>query len=291
MAAEVELLLDAHAEVGEGPIWHPEDGTLLWVDINGHAVHRYHPDSGRDESFDVGAPVGSAAYRASGGLVLAMAKGFAFFDFTRGRVQPLAPIEADDPTTLMNDGKADSRGRFWAGTLVLDSSQPGGSLYRLDVDCRVTRMVEGVICSNGLGWSPDDRQMYYVDSMIRRLDVFDFEAAGGTLANRRPLVELPADLGVPDGLTVDADGFVWLAVWGGWCVRRYSPRGELEREIRLPVSQVSSCTFGGPDLRDLYITSAWEDFTPERHAREPHAGALFRCRPGPQGLPANEYRG
>src|SRR5438552_11240816 len=116
-----------------------------------------------------------------------MAKGFAFFDFTRGRVQPLAPIEADDPTTLMNDGKADSRGRFWAGTVVRDSSRPGGSLYRLGVDHQVTRMLDGVICSNGIGWSPDDRRMYYVDSMIRRLDVFDFDAAGGTLANRRPL--------------------------------------------------------------------------------------------------------
>src|SRR5439155_27172613 len=151
-------------------------------------IHRYHPDSGHNESFDVGHPVGAAAYRARGGLVLALAKGFGLFDFADGRVQELAPIEPDDSGTWMNDGKADSRGRFWAGTLVLDSSRPGGSLYRLDVDGQVTRMVEDVICSNGIGWSPDDRQIYYVDSMIRRLDVFDYDAAGGSIANRRPLV-------------------------------------------------------------------------------------------------------
>jgi sugar lactone lactonase YvrE len=152
-------------------------------------------------------------------------------------------------------------------------------------------VLEGVTVSNGLGWSPERDRMYHVDTHEGGLDVFDYEEATGEVRGRRRLLDVPPELGVPDGPTVDAEGHVWLSIHGGSSVRRYSPTGRLERIVELPVSQVTSCTFGGPDLGDLYITTASEDFTPEQREREPHAGGIFRCTPGEKGLPGHEFAG
>ena len=287
----VDLLVDAHAVVGEGPFWHQEEAVLYWVDITGKLVHRYDPASGQDTTIDVGQAVGAARPRRSGGLVLALQDGFAALDTATGRVEWLAEVEKDDPTNRMNDGACDSAGRFWAGTMSFTERQGAGSLYRLDVDHRVTLMLGDLTISNGIGWSPDDRIMYYIDSTTGRLDAFDFDAARGTIGNRRMLAEMDLPGAVPDGLTVDAEGYIWVALWGGWCVRRYAPDGRLDRPIELPVSQVSACAFGGADLADLYITSASANLSDEQRAREPHAGALFRCRPGVRGLHVHAYGG
>ncbi len=292
--SEVELLLDLHAECGEGPIWDPGTSTLIWVDIPPGRVHRYDPLSGQDEVYEVGQSTGAAAIRDSGGLVLAVRDGFAALGARGGGFQMLAEVDIDDVRLEMNDGKCDTAGRFWAGTSVeLDLHiRPGeAALYRLDPDHQAHQMLTGVTLSNGLGWSPDDRFFYYVDTTTQRLDVFDFDRDSGAISNRRLLAEIPAELGFPDGLTVDADGYIWLAVWGGWCVRRYAPDGTLDRVVKFPVSQISSCTFGGPDLTDLYVTSATQTLSPEARAAEPHAGALFRYSPGVKGLPPNSYRG
>lgn len=287
----VELLVDAHAIVGEGPFWHHEEAVLYWVDITGKLVHRYDPASGRDTTIDVGQTVGAARPRRSGGLVLALQDGFAALDTATGGVEWLAEVEKDDPTNRMNDGACDSAGRFWAGTMSFTERTGAGSLYRLDADHRVTRMLGDLTIANGIGWSPDDLIMYYIDSTTGRLDAFDFDAAQGTIANRRTVAEMALPGAVPDGLTVDAEGYIWVALWGGWCVRRYAPDGRLDRTIELPVSQVSACAFGGRDLEDLYITSASANLSDERRAREPHAGGLFRCRPGVRGLPVHAYGG
>ncbi len=290
---EVELLVDARAIVGEGPIWDPRDNRLIWVDIMGHKVHRYDPASGQDEAFDVGQPVGAAATRASGGLVLAVHDGFATLDLATGRVELLAPVEQDIPHNRMNDGRVDSAGRFWAGTMPYEWQERvgQGALYRLNADHTVERIFGGVTISNGIDWSPDDRLMYYVDSPTQRMEVFDYDAASGAISNRRTLVEIPSEVGLPDGLTVDAEGYIWLAVWGGWRIQRYSPDGRLDREVRLPVSQGSSCCFGGPDLMDLYITSATSGLAEAQLRQEPHAGALWRCRPGVKGKAPHSYKG
>jgi sugar lactone lactonase YvrE len=287
----VELLVDAHAVVGEGPFWHPDEEVLYWVDIMGHLVHRYDPARAQDTTIDVGQAVGAARPRASGGLVLAVQDGFAALDPATGRVEMLAEVEKSNADNRMNDGACDSAGRFWAGTMSFSERAGAGSLYRLETDHRVTKLLDNLTISNGIGWSPDDRLMYYIDSRTLGLDVFDFERASGAISNRRRLATTNMEGAVPDGLAVDAEGYIWVALWGGWAVHRYAPDGQLDRAISLPVSQVSACAFGGPNLQDLYITSATNNLSAEQRSREPNAGGLFRCRPGVRGLPTHSYRG
>jgi sugar lactone lactonase YvrE len=222
-------------------------------------------------------------------VVLAVAGGFARLDLDAGRFEMLAAVEADHPQNRMNDGACDPAGRFWAGTMAIDERPRAGALYRLDPDLTVHTMLTGVTISNGIDWSPDGRRMYYVDSPTRRIDVFDFDPKTGAIADRRPFVEVPADAGIPDGLTVDAAGFVWLALWGGAALRRYAPDGTLERAVPLPVSHPTSCAFGGPALDELYVTSARRDLTPDERARQPMAGGLLRLRPGVVGRPAHVF--
>jgi sugar lactone lactonase YvrE len=286
----VELVVDTRSIVGEGPFWQAEKGVLGWVDIMSNRLHTYDPATGRDTTVDVGQPIGAASARASGGYVLALRDGFAALD-DAGKLEMLAHVELDLTTNRMNDGNCDRLGRFWAGTMAFDELLEAGALYCLDLDHSVRRVFGPTTISNGIDWSPDDQIMYYVDSTTQGLDTFPFNLDAGTLGPRQRLATIPRELGVPDGLTVDADGYIWVAVWGGWCIRRYTPEGALDRVITLPVSQVSACAFGGPNLDDLYITSASANLSAEQLAREPLAGSLFRFRPGVRGKPRFPYRG
>ena len=286
---ESELVVRTRAEVGEGPIWDPETETLVWVDITGSAVHRFDPATGRDDRMDVGIDVGAVAVRASGGLVMAATDGFRSLA-ADGSQTVLAEVEADDPSMRMNDGKCDRHGRFWAGTMAYDEAAPAGlgKLYRLNPDLSVRVMVDSVSISNGIDWSPDDRLMYYIDSPTRRVDVFDFDLDDGAIKNRRTLIEVDASVGFPDGMTVDANGDLWVAVWGGSRVVHYAPDGSERGMVRFPVSQTSSCAFGGADAQDLYVTSAARGISEEA---EPEAGSLFRARPGAVGQAPNCFSG
>ncbi len=288
---EVEVAVDAHAQLGEGPVWDEASRRLVWADILGCTVHRFTPDTGADDVADVGQPVGAVATRTTPGLVIAMRDGFAFLDADTGDVQAIAGTEAHVTGNRMNDGKCDSAGRFWAGTMAFDQAPAAGSLYRLDRDHSVEEVIHDVSISNGLCWSADDRSMYYIDSPTQGVDVFDFDAGSGGLSNRRRVIDIPKEAGLPDGMTIDEDGYLWVALYGGGAVGRYSPDGELDRTVVLPAAQITSCTFGGSDFRDLYITSAAQELSERALAAQPHAGALFVCRPGPAGLPANRYAG
>jgi sugar lactone lactonase YvrE len=285
----VELVFDAHARVGEGPVWDDANGTLVWVDIMSNAVHRYNPTTQRDDALDVGQPVGAAALRRGTGLVLALRDGFALLDTDSGDVQLVAPVEADIPTNRLNDGKCDPSGRFWAGTMAFDVTPGVAALYRLDPDLQVSRVVSGVTLSNGLGWSLDGRHMYYIDSMTQGVDVFDFEPADGSLGQRRRLITIPPAEGLPDGLTVDAEGGLWIALHGSGTIRRYTPDARIDRVVRVPPSMVTCCAFGGPDLADLYITTMSLGMSELERRAQPQAGALFRCRPGVRGLPPHRF--
>ena len=284
-AAAVELVLDARAELGEGPRWDARAQRLLWVDIMRGRVHAFRPGHAACRSVDVGRPVGALAGTADGGIVLAVAGGFARLDWDSGQVRMLAAVEADRPQNRMNDGACDPAGRFWAGTMALDEGPGAGALYRLDPDGTVRTMLTGVSISNGIDWSLDGRRMYYVDSPTRRIDAFDFDPRTGVIANRRTFVALPPEAGFPDGLTVDADGFVWLALWGGAALHRYDPEGARERIVPLPVTHPTSCAFGGSDLDELYVTSARRPLSVDERARQPMAGGLLRLRPGVVGRP------
>jgi sugar lactone lactonase YvrE len=279
-----ELLLDARATLGEGPAWVARDRALLWVDIDNHLVHRTVPETLADDTFDVGESVGAVVPRERGGLALAVRHGFALADAWRGPIRKLATVEENKPKNRMNDGKCDRRGRFWAGMYGKD-----GGLYRLDPDGRVTQMLGGIACSNGIAWTADDRTMYYIDSVTKGVDAFDYGLEDGSIAARRRVITV-ADA-TPDGMTIDAEGCLWVALWGGRAVRRYTPDGRIDTEIAVPALQVTSCVFGGPKLEDLYITCARTGRSPSDLADEPHAGGVFVCRPGVVGTATVAYGG
>ncbi len=288
---DVELVLDARAAVGEGAVWDETGGQLVWVDIPVGLVHRLDPASGRDESIDVGQPVGAIVLREAGGYVLALRDGFALLDPTGPEIRVVREVEARDPRTRMNDGRCDSAGRFWAGTMALDMRSGAGSLYRLDRDLSAVKLLDRLTVPNGIAWSPDDRTMYLVDSGEHCVDAFDFNAEAGTIDHRRRLIEIPQQDGLPDGMSIDVDGCLWIALWGGWAVRCYEPDGRLRRRVDLPVARVTSCAFGGENLNELYVTSAGEGLTTDQRARQPHAGGVFRLRPGTQGPVARRFGG
>lgn len=269
------------AELGEGPCWDDQSQSLYWVDIPAGRVNRL-TESAVHSSWDVGAPAGAVVTRASGGLVVAAGNGFLALDPLTGEITELAQAPGQ-PGTRMNDGKCDRAGRFYAGSMAADETPGKGSFFRLDPDGSVTEVMTGLGISNGIGWSPDDTLMYYTDSLDYRVDVMDYDAATGELGERRPFISLGSGDTMPDGLTVDADGGVWVAVWGGGVVQRYDPDGRLTSVARLPASNVTSCTFGGPGLTQLYITTA---AGPGRLA-----GSLFSCEAGVAGQPASPYRG
>jgi sugar lactone lactonase YvrE len=273
------------SSLGEGPVWDATRGELVWVDIDRGLVHR-RTAGGTEVSVDVGQPVGCAVPRARGGLALALRDGFAVLPADGGSARLVAPVEDGRSDTRMNDGGCDSRGRFWAGTMSLAGDTRTAALYRLDADLTVTRVLPGVSVSNGLGWSPDDRLMYHVDTPRRRIDVYEYDPVVGAIGGRRAAIAVPPEHGRPDGLAIDAEGGIWVALWGGGAVQRYSADGHLESRLELPVKQVTSCCFGDSDLSTLFVTSA------ARGAEdEPLAGSLFACQPGVRGLPATPFAG
>lgn len=288
---DVETVVDAGALIGEGPLWDPQAGRLLWVDIAARALHSYDPRGGTDVAVSLPLPVGCVALRRSGGLAFALSDGFWICEDSFRNLRRVAAVEDDRPDTRMNDGKVDPWGRFWAGTMSLRGAEGAGALYRLELDHSVSVALAPVSLSNGMDWSTDGRTMYYVDTPRQTVDAFCFDGAQGRMSDRRTLVAVAPQDGVPDGLCVDVEDHIWLAVWGAGEVRRYSPGGELVMVIELPAAQVSSVAFGGPDLTDLYVTSAAEGLDSEQRRRQPQAGALFRCRPGPRGRQAHLFDG
>jgi sugar lactone lactonase YvrE len=286
-----ELVLNAQAQLGEGPLWDDRRQRLLFVDIMRGHVHEFDPATESDRIHMIGQPVGAVALTTRGDWVLATKSGFSRLDPEMGDVSPVATVEADQPRNRMNDGNVDSRGRFWAGTMGMGGLRDRGSLYRLDPDGSVTRILTGVSTSNGIDWSPDDRLMYYVDTPTGRVDCFDFDVEAGTVRDRRPFVTIPPDQGAPDGLVVDADGHVWVALWKGGAVHRYAPDGRLDQVVRFPVTLTTKPAFGGSDLRDLYVTSAWIELKDVARARQPMAGGVFCLRPGAKGQRPRRFAG
>jgi len=270
------------AELGEGPVWADGEQALYWLDIPADQVHRM-AAGGQLTSWDVGQPVGTVVPRASGGLALAAQDGFMAMDQATGTLSLLAAVEPDRPENRMNDGACDRAGRFFAGTMADDERPGAGALYRLDPDLTVTTMLTGTGISNGIGWSPDERLMYYVDSLTYQVDVFDYDPATGAIDGRRRFAAVGQGDVMPDGLTVDADGGVWVAVWGGGALLHHDPAGRLRQTIEVPAAHVTSCVFGGPDLDRLYITTAAGDGA--------GAGALFVTEPGVTGQLSHPFRG
>jgi len=281
MSDGIEVVTAADAELGESPVWDGRSGRLAWVDITAKHLHLTDPDSGATETIDVPLHVGAVAPRAAGGFVAALQDGF--WVVGDGPARRIAAIPEARPGLRFNDGKCDPAGRFWAGTMAYDEAPGAGALYRFDLDGQVRLVLDGVTISNGLAWSLDGRTMHYIDTPTQRLDAFAYDAVTGAIGDRRAEIQIPPEAGAPDGMTIDADGGLWIALWGGAAVHRYLD-GRLERVIELPVSQPTSCCFGGEGLDELYITSATQGLSAGQLRAEPLAGALFRIRPGVRGL-------
>ena len=290
---EPEVLLAARAVTGESPVWDARRGRLWWVDIPRGEVHLLDPLAGHDQRWVLGQPVGCVALTSEGDVLLAMRDGLTVARGDLAQTPVRWPLPCEPDGNRPNDGRVDSRGRFWIGTMAIDNHPEAGSLYRADLGGNppeIVRMLEGITISNGIDWSPGDDLMYYADSPTGRVDVFDWDPAAGAVSQRRPFITLRADEGVPDGLCVDADGHIWLALWGGGAVRRYRPDGAPDLEVRLPVANVTSCAFGGPDLDELFITTAMSDLNEPELEAQPMAGAIFRYRPGCQGRQPNRAK-
>jgi sugar lactone lactonase YvrE len=284
----VEVVVAGGAELGEGPIWDSRTNRLIWVDILAMRILLTDVRTAATEVIGVPLHVGAVVPRAAGGFVAALQDGF--WVVGDGPAHRITPVAEARQGLRFNDGKCDPAGRFWAGTMAYDHSTGAGALYRLDSDGRATLLLDGVTISNGLAWSLDGRTMYYVDTPTQRIDAFSFTPATGEISDRRSVIRIPPEVGAPDGLTIDAEGGLWVALWGGAAVHRYLD-GRLDRVINLPVSQPTSCTFGGEDLDELYVTSAWEGLSIKERQAQPLAGALFRVRPGVRGIPPAVFVG
>ena len=288
---EYELVVDARNELGEGPLWVPREQALYWLDITGRRVWRYDPVTAVHETFEVGTSVTVLGIREGGGFVAGTENGFAFWDPARpGELETIVDIVADRPEMRFNDGKVDPRGSFWAGTMNDDNPLLlDGELFRLDPDLSVRRMGSGYTVSNGIGWSLDQSTMYFTDTLHQVIYAFDYDIETGAIENRRPFIEVPE--GFPDGMTVDSEGCIWSAHWGGWRVVRYDPQGKPMRKIALPAAQVSCPAFGGANLDELYLTTARKGLTEDDLRAQPLSGGLFRVDPGVKGQEEFVFRG
>ena len=278
---KVEQVTDPLAYHGEGPVWSAAWGGLRWLDMLAGDVLSLSSD-GTVARRHIDTVVAAVRPRREGGAVIGVERGFALED-TDGKVTLLEPLWSDD-RVRMNEGGCDPDGRFYCGSMAYDLRPGAGAVHRLDPDGSTTTVLDDVTVSNGLEWSPDGSRAYYVDTATDRIDVFDYDREGG-LSGRRRFADVP---GGPDGLTVDEDGGVWVALYGGGSVRRYTPEGDLDEVVELPVTKVTACTFGGPALDRLFITTSREHLDP---GDEPQAGALFTCTPGVRGMAAREFAG
>ena len=275
-----ESVVAPSCTLGEGPVWDSVNSRLLWVDIPEGNIHEWHPRDRRHEVTHVGVNVGAIALDAKDGLVAATARGFARVCLDDGLVRYIADPESHLSDNRFNDGKSDPAGRFWAGTMdEVNNTPQAGKLYALEHDGSVSLKIPEVSCSNGMAWSLDNRVFYHIDTPTREVTAYDYANETGAITNRRVTIVIPEEDGAPDGMTIDIEGMLWIACWGGWKVARWNPHtGQKLMEINLPVSLVTCCTFGGDSLNDLYITTAKGGLTDDELAAQPLAGSLFVVR-------------
>lgn len=292
MSQSIELAVGAKATLGEGPCWDSEKKLLYWVDIMEKKVHIHDPRTGRNRAMNVGQHVGAAVLRKSGGMILATQQGFHALDLESGQLTPMVDPESHLEHNRFNDGKCDAAGRFWAGTMGFTVSGPVGSLYSLETDGTVRAHLHDISCSNGIAWSPDNRTMYYIDTPTKQVAAFDYNLQTGDMSNKRTAVTIPDGEGAPDGMTIDSEGMLWVAHWGGHQVSRWNPHtGERIDSIPIPAAQVTSCVFGGEDLDVLYITTARVGLDDEALEKLPQSGGVFKYKTKVKGSPTYKYNG
>lgn len=291
MTSALSCVLDIKASLGECPVWSADDHVLYWVDINAPSLNRFDPATGLNTAWPMPESIGCVALRARGGFVAALRGGFWFIDREGKLERKLVEAPYDPAHHRFNDGRADARGRFWAGSMNEKRDATTAKLYRLDPDLRLTAVIDDITVSNGLAFSPDGRTLYHTSTPTQTVHAYDFDATAGAIANRRVLKRFTAEGEFPDGAAVDRDGCYWSALYRGGKVVRISPQGALLAEYALPAQCPTMCAFGGPDLKTLYVTSARQRRDPEELARLPQSGGIFAMRVDTPGLPEPRFAG
>ena len=290
-----EIATNLRAELGEGPSWDAEKEILYWVDITRGVIYAHTPNDPNDEVIAWADNVSCVVPRKSGGLALTLQYGYYGLDLETKELTPLTEqVERESDGNRFNDGKCDPAGRFWAGTMDGHERSPSGSLYVLEKNQKLKKVLPNVTISNGLGWSPDNRVMYYIDTPTMKVSAFDYSVETGAIENRRTAVDFAQNNqpGSPDGMAVDEEGMIWVAHWGGARLTRWNPStGKLLETLQVPADQVTSCCFGGKNLDELYITSATNGLDPQVLAAKPMSGGLFVAKVDVKGLPTNEFTG
>ena len=276
--------------LGESPLWHPMEKCLYWVDIVAATLYRLNKD-GSTQKFIMPSEIGSIAWSGKGGLIAALSDRFVSINTNTGDIQTIALALQGIKGVMFNDGKCDRQGRFWAGTKDIEEKRPLGSLYCLDKGGEVAEMLNGFTVSNGIAWNLDNSLMYICDSPARQIYQYEFDPIRGRLGQVQVFVQVPEEEGFPDGLTVDSEGYLWSCHWDGWRITRYSPTGEVDSVIPMPVPRPTSCCFGGPELKTLYVTSASIGLSAAKLADAPQSGQIFAVELNVKGLPESAYLG
>jgi sugar lactone lactonase YvrE len=288
-----ECIVEIPTLLGENPLWIPSEKRLYWLDLMKPAIYRFDPATGKNSTLraELGSYVSGMVQRQKGGWIVVREDGVSALDLATGRLQPLVNPEPDQPDNMLNDAKCDRQGRLWTGSLDKRETHPCGNHYVIDKKLQVTKVADSLICSNGPAFSPDGRIAYLADSNGRAIFRLAIDPATGKVGPKQPFAQTTVETGMPDGMTVDAEGYLWSARWDGGRVVRHAPDGSVDREIMLPVPRVTSVAFGGENLDTLYITTATTGLTDEQLAKAPLSGSLFACKPGVRGLPEPAFAG
>ncbi len=285
------VVCDETMLLGEGPLWHPIENVLYWVDIAGATLNRFDINTQTLRKFNMPSQIGSIGWRAKGGLIAALSDNFATINTETGEVETVVLPLQHTRQVMFNDGKCDRQGRFWVGTKDIDEKNPIGSLYCLDKEGKVTETISGFTVSNGIAWSLDNSCMYICDSPARQIYQYEFDPIQGRLGRCQIFAQVPEEEGFPDGLTVDSEGYLWSCHWDGWQITRYTPTGEVDGVIPMPIPRPTSCCFGGPDLETLYVTSASIGLSASALMDAPQSGKLFAVEVGVKGVTEPAYLG
>lgn len=290
MNVKIECVVDAHNKLGEVPVWDVGEQALYWVDIEGKLLQRYTPATKAVDRWTMPERIACLAVREKGGLIIALASGIAFFDTRTSAIEWIARPDAN-PRNRFNEGKCDRLGRFWAGTMDDKLTDHTASLFRVDPDLSIHKVLGDIGISNCFIWSLNNDQFYFADSLDKKVYRFKYDHARGTISDRELFVDVGAGKPSPDGGTIDKEGYIWVTHWDGWKVVRYAPDGRVDRVVDLPIQKPTSVMFGGPDLKTLYLTSAVWDLTPEQLREQPQAGGLFALDVGIGGIPEARFAG
>ncbi len=291
--AKVEPVTEVCADLGEGAIWDYINKVLYWVDIYGKKLFVYEPVNRVNRVIKFNKEIGAVVPRKKGGVILAMKGCFVSYNLNTGKVKKLAIVEQNIPTNRFNDGKCDPAGRFWAGTMDFKASHNAGSLYYLDLDFSLRKIIRGITISNGITWNVDKKTMYYIDSPTYSVVSYDYNKETGNIKNKRVIIRINPLYGIPDGMTIDKEGMLWIALFGSGKISRWDPAsGDLVGLLEIPgAKRVTSCSFGGNEMKDLYITTASHGLNKKQLRNQPYAGALFKASLNIAGLPLWQFLG